>query len=131
MPKVFVGYSTTARSYSPICLTLEPVSEAEQTNEQVGRGDATLRTHAEFDMLFADLSGGADILRVRDDTGALTPEGRIVKELRQAAIGADARPRTITFTTLERAALTLGCVASLCRPTTEPSLRERKVCGQA
>jgi hypothetical protein len=62
---------------------------AEQTNDRAGRGDATLRTRAEFDTLFADLSGGADTFEVRDDQGELTPEGTIVDQLQQAAIGAD------------------------------------------
>ena len=61
---------------------------AEQTNERTGRGDGTLRTRAEFDTLFADLTGGAQTLQMRDDNGALTPEGRIVQELQQAAISA-------------------------------------------
>ena len=54
---------------------------AEKTNERAGRGDATLRTRSEFDTLFADLAAGADTLRLRDDTGAVTPEGLIVQQL--------------------------------------------------
>ena len=48
-----------------------------------------MRTRSEFDSLFADLSGGADTLHVRDDTGALTQQGTIVQQLQQAAVGAD------------------------------------------
>lgn len=62
---------------------------AEKTNERAGRGDATLRTRSEFDTLFADLAAGADTLRLRDDTGAVTPEGLIVQQLQQATIDAD------------------------------------------
>jgi hypothetical protein len=62
---------------------------SERVNERVGRGDATLRTRAEFDALFLDLSGGSDTLMVRDDTGALTPEGAIVQQLQQAASSAE------------------------------------------
>jgi hypothetical protein len=62
---------------------------AERVNEKVGRGDATLRTQAEFAELFTELAGGGDTLIVRDDAGALTPAGALLEQLRQASGSAD------------------------------------------
>ena len=62
---------------------------AERVNEQVGRGDATSPSQAEFAELFTELAGGGDTLIVRDDVGALTPAGALLEQLRQASGSAD------------------------------------------
>jgi hypothetical protein len=62
---------------------------AERVNEKVGRGDATLRTQAEFAELFTELAGGDDTLIVRDDSGALTPAGALLDQLQKASGSAD------------------------------------------
>ena len=66
---------------------------AERANERVGRGDATIRTRAELEALFGELTGadpsaGAR-LTVRDGAGVLTAEGAIVQEYLKVASGAD------------------------------------------
>ena len=66
---------------------------AERVNERVGRGDATIRTKAELEALFGELTGAdpsADArLTVRDAAGALTAEGTLVQEYLRVAGGAD------------------------------------------
>ncbi len=61
---------------------------AEQINEAEGRGDASLRTKAEFSALFEALlrEPGAETLRLRDGGGGLTTAGSIVQDLLAAAI---------------------------------------------
>ena len=66
---------------------------AERVNERAGRGDATIRTPAEFEALFGELTGADPAagarLTVRDGAGALTAEGAILQEYLRVAGGAD------------------------------------------
>lgn len=64
---------------------------AERVNERAGRGDATIRTPAEFEALFGELTGAGQAARltVRDGVGVLTAEGAILREYLRVAGGAD------------------------------------------
>ncbi len=62
-------------------------------NEAVGRGDASLRTRAEYSALFDGLLrepgsvAGPEMLRLREGAGGLTPAGRVVQDYLAASKG--------------------------------------------
>ena len=66
-----------------------------EVNEAVGRGDASLRTEAEYEALFEALLrepgslAGPDVLRVSQD-GTLTPAGQVVRDYLAASEDKDA-----------------------------------------
>src|SRR3954471_14210723 len=63
---------------------------AEQVNEAVGRGDATLYTKAEYRALFAALAaedGGGDTLTLLNSSGERTETGVAVQEFLDVSVG--------------------------------------------